>query len=103
MIPNKRSEHQIDPSDIELNEWSFRIVMGDSWDFLDRILHNIFCTCGAENKELIDYKVYLNNINDIILRGKCSGCNTIASRYIETGEKKEKAEAADRIRKMIKK
>ena len=39
----------------------------------------------------------LANINDIVLKGLCSGCKTIAARYIETGETTESIEAAERI------
>ncbi|NQU84862.1 MAG: hypothetical protein HQ541_03800 [Mariniphaga sp.] len=66
-------------------------------------IDNFFCTCGVENRKLIDIKVYLNDINDIILRGNCSGCRTIAARYIETGENPESAKAGKRIREMKKK
>lgn len=95
----KPTEHKIDPADIELNDWEFRLVMGDSWDDQHIYLNSIFCSCGAPEKTLIDFKVYLNDLNDLVLRGLCSGCNTIASRYIETGENPETSTVADRIRK----
>ena len=98
----KRKEHIIDPKDIELNEWEYQLVMGEAWEHRDLFINNFFCNCGVENRKLIDVKVYLNDINDIILRGKCSGCNTIAARYIETGENPDSAEAGKRIRKMKK-
>ena len=98
----KRKEHKIDKTDIELNEWEYQLVMGEAWEHRDLFINNFFCTCGEETKQLIDVKVYLNNINDIVLRGICSGCNTIAARYIETGENPDSAEAAKRIRKMKK-
>jgi hypothetical protein len=96
----KRKEHLNDPNDIELNQWEFQLIMGDSWEYLEMFLNNIFCDCDAPNKKLIDYKVYLNDLNDIILKGKCSGCKTIAARYIETGESKKNTDVAVRIRKM---
>lgn len=99
MQPRKRKEHKIDPTDIELNDWEFRLVMGDSWDNRDIFLNSIFCMCGAPEKIMIDYKIYLTDLNDLVLRGLCSGCNTIAARYIETGENPERFKAADRIRK----
>ena len=96
----KLKEHIIDPSDVELNEWEFRLIMDDSWEHLPEIIENIFCQCKSPNKKLIDYKIYLVDLNDIVLRGMCSGCNTIAARYIETGEGKTNLEVAERIRKM---
>jgi len=98
----KRKEHKIDPKDIELNQWEFQLVMGEAWKDRNIFIESIFCDCKAQNKKLIDFKVYLNDLNDVILNGWCSGCKTIASRYIETGENKESFEAAQRIRKMKK-
>lgn len=96
----KRKEHIVYPTDIELNDWEFRLVMGESWKNLNLIIENIFCDCKTPGKKLIDYKVYLNDLNDLILRGKCSGCETIAARYLETGENRENYNAAERIKKM---
>lgn len=98
----KRTEHIIDKTDILLNDWEFQLVMGEAWEHLPILVNSIFCMCEAEEKHLIDYKAYLTDLNDIVLRGKCSGCNTIAARYIETGENKESAEAGKRLRKMKK-
>ena len=96
----KLKEHPIDPKDIELNQWEFQLVMEDSWNDRDIFINNFFCDCKSPNRQLVDYKIYLNDINDIILRGNCSGCKTIAARYIETGENVKSIEAADRIRKI---
>ena len=90
----------IDPDDIELNQWEFQLVMGKAWEDRDIFIESIACDCKAQNKKLIDFKVYLTNLNDLVLKGKCSGCGTIAARYIETGEDRESFEAALRIRKM---
>ncbi|MHA2032645.1 MAG: hypothetical protein ACW99Q_25015 [Candidatus Kariarchaeaceae archaeon] len=98
----KRKEHIIDSKDIELNPWEFQLVMGEAWDDREILINNFFCDCKSPNRQLIGYKIYLNDINDIILRGKCSGCKTIVARYIETGENSKSVEAANRIRKMKK-
>ena len=98
----KRKEHKIEPSDIELGQMEFRMIMGNSWSQLEDYTGQIFCTCGSSEKRLINYKPYLNDLHDIVLNGLCSGCNTIASRYIETGEDPEKATIAERIRQLHK-
>ena len=94
----KRKEHLIDPHDIELNQWEFRLVMGDHWEGLHEVIHSFFCDCGNDDRILIDYKVYLTDEDDLVLKGKCSSCEGIASVFIETGDCKEKLDAADRIR-----
>jgi hypothetical protein len=96
----KRKEHPIIPTDIELNRWEFQLVMGEAWKDRDLFTESIFCTCDSPEKKLIDFKVYLTRLNDLVLKGKCSGCQSIAARYIETGENKDNFEAAERIRKM---
>lgn len=96
----KRKEHIIDPKDIELNQWEFQLIMGEAWDDREIFINNFFCDCKSPNRQLIDFKVYLNDINDIVINGICSGCKTIAARYIETGENAKSIEAAERIRKM---
>lgn len=96
----KRKEHIIDPTDVELNQWEFRLIMGESWQDRDLFIDNIFCDCSSPEKKLIDFKIYLNDLNDLVLRGKCSSCNTIAARYLETGENEESNKAAERIKKM---
>lgn len=98
----KRSEHRHDPSDILLGEMEFRLIMGSAWEYLDELTAQVFCTCKADAKRLIDYKPYLVQLDDIVLKGKCSGCGTIAARYIETGENPESVVVAKRIRAMHK-
>ena len=98
----KRKEHKIDPEDIEISNFEFRLIMGDSWKHLNIFTESIFCTCSSPEKKLVDYKVYLTKLNDIVLQGKCSGCMTIAARYIETGENEANFEVAERIRELKK-
>lgn len=101
--PNmKRKEHIIDPRDIELNQWEFQLVMGKDWEHRDIFVNNFYCDYKNPDRQLIEYKIYLNDIYDIILKGKCSACRTIAARYIETGENQKNVEASERIRKMKK-
>ena len=98
----KRKEHIIDPSDIELNQWEFRLIMGESWPHSDLFFDNYFCDCKNSNRRLIDVKIYLNDLNDILLKGRCSACKSLAARYIETGEIEDSFKAAERIKKMRK-
>ena len=68
-----------------------RVFNGDeAW--VSELEESIFCTCPAQTKKLIQYKVFVNDLNDLVMRGLCSGCHTIAARYVETGEDPEKVE-----------
>ena len=99
---NEIAKHIIDPDDIEINEFEFKLVMGDSWEHLNIYIESIFCTCSASNKKIIDYKIYLTELNDVILKGKCRECKTIAARHIETEEKDENFIGASRIKEIKK-
>lgn len=95
----KKNNDKVRPRKITLNVFEFKYIMGDSWEHLDLILGNIFCDCPSEVKKLIDYKISLNDMNDIVLKGKCSFCMEPAARYIETGESEESFKIANKVRK----
>lgn len=103
-MPKKRLEHIIHKDEIEIGPLQLQLMFGASWkEDIDLYIHSIFCDCGDENRHLINYKSYINNLNDVILNGWCSSCKTIASRYIETGERKGIEKIANRIRRLNKK
>lgn len=103
-MAKKRSEHIIHGDEVELGTLQLQAMFGTSWkeDILIAV-NSIFCDCGAQQKQLINYKAYLNDLNDVILKGWCSSCHTIAARYIETGERKGIEKIANKIRKLNKK
>jgi GH35 family endo-1,4-beta-xylanase len=47
--------------------------------------------------------VYLNNLEDLIFKGKCMIWGSPVARYIETGENPESAAMAKHIREVLKK
>ncbi|MFA7327713.1 MAG: hypothetical protein WC121_13685 [Candidatus Kapaibacterium sp.] len=86
-----------DEIEIGIEEIEFRMIMGNSMVHLDKLLENIFCTCDSNNNRLINYRIYLNDLNDVVLKGSCSACQSPAARYIETGEDKVSSKVAGRI------
>ncbi len=100
-MAKKRTEHIIHVDEIEIGPLQLRSMFGHSYEEdIEIALNSIFCDCGAERKHLINYKSYINDLNDIILKGSCSSCKTIAVRYIETGERNGIERIADKIRKL---
>ena len=76
-------------------------MFGGSWENdIQLFTHSFFCDCKEEKRELVDYKSYINNLNDVILKGRCNVCKTIAVRYIETGERSGIEKIAVKIRKL---
>jgi len=103
-LSKKRTKHIIHDDEVEIGPLQLRSMFGSSWEEDITIAESsIFCDCGAEHKELINYKSYINHLNDVILKGWCSSCKTIAARYIETGERKGIEKIANKIRKLNRK
>ena len=102
-MAKKRSEHIIQEDEVEIGPFQLRLMFGDSWEEdIHLFTHSFFCDYGDENKKLVNYKSYISNLNDVILKGWCSSCKTIAIRYIETGERPGIEKVSDRIRKLNK-
>jgi len=53
-----------------------------------RILTSSVCCPNCKHPKIVDYEndIYVNDLFDVILRGKCCKCGKPVSRYIETGE-----------------
>lgn len=103
--PQKRTEHKRTPGDVEITRFELvRIFDGDA-AAVDLFERNYFCgTCDKPGRRLVNYRVMVTKLNDIALQGTCSGCHTIAARYIETGEdpaKVKRIRAVLRERKKI--
>ncbi len=103
-MAKKRSKHIIHDDEVEIGPLQLQSMCGPSWEKDIAIAtKSIFCDCGAQQKQLVNYKSYINDLNDVILKGWCSSCKTIAARYIETGERKGVDKIADKIRKLKRK
>ncbi len=83
-----------------------KFIVGDksSWE---KILVNYPCgTCtdsyGNEFPMIIKY-VELNDLNDLILHGKCGRCSGVSNRYLETGQARDSYNRAEIIREQMSK
>ncbi len=90
---------------IEIGEEDIRIIMQEDYHHWDKLTSNCFCWhCKGEERltTIVNYKAYLNDLEDILLKGECKTCGHPVNRYIETGENKEKAAVAKHIRLIMK-
>lgn len=73
--------------ELEITKAQFKAIIGDEWNEIADILQtNCFCShCEKGSVGIVDYSVFLNDLNDIIVRGKCSECESDVARYLETG------------------
>ena len=74
---------------IEISKEDLRNIYGNNFHSLEeKIIPN--CWCGKCNPShpstIVNYKIYLNDLNDIILEGACAKCKSPINRYLETGE-----------------
>src|SRR5690606_2295232 len=102
-VAKKRTKHIVHEDEIEIGPLQLQLMFGSTWkENIDIAVNSFFCDCRAQQRTLINYKSYLNDLNDVILKGWCSSCNTIAARYIETGERNGIEKIANKIWKLNK-
>lgn len=67
--------------------------------FEEKIIPNCYChTCQTPYQStIVQYEIFVNDLNDLILQGLCEKCGSRINRYLETGEVPEYQE---RIRKI---
>lgn len=102
-IPPKRKQHSTFPGETEISRFELVRVFDGDEVWVRTLEESIFCMCPAPVKRLIQYKVFVNDLNDLVMRGLCSGCNIIAARYVETGEDPEKVERIKAVQRERKK
>ena len=67
-----------------------KTVWAEDWDFLvDKILHNCLCHTCKTQTTIVEFKIVVNDLNDIILKGHCATCGDTVNRYTETGENED--------------
>ncbi len=56
--------------------------------FEKKIISNCYCgKCNSKYQStIINYEIFLNDLNDIILEGYCARCGSPVNRYLETGD-----------------
>jgi len=87
--------------DIEISEKDVQIILENSYTIFRSItLSSIYCTnCDkGYTGSTIGYKIILNNLNDVVIRGVCSKCRHKVGRYIEFGEDPIISKRADSFR-----
>ena len=67
----------------------------------DRVISNCRCvTCNTSyTSTIVNYDVFLNDLNDTILEGFCAKCGSRINRYLETGEVEKYQKAIHKVRK----
>ena len=88
---------------IEITLEDIELIMGERFSMFPDILENCFCVkCKDYITTIVNYKAFLNPLQDVELGGTCIKCGHAVGRYIETGEIEESVKAAKHIRRIKK-
>ena len=90
---------------VEITKKDLIKIYGEGWEeFEAKIIPNCFCGhCwnGKHTVSIVNYKVFLNDLDDIILRGICAECGVPVGRYVETGEIEKYAPRIKQLREKV--
>lgn len=79
--------------EISITEEDLKFIVEDEFDdIVDLARTNSFCSRCFRKKvevEMIDYELFLNDLNDVIFQGKCKSCEGRIARYVEIGEQEK--------------
>ncbi len=79
-----------------------QIFSSDYHDFEEKIIPNAYCPHGDQlTTTIVDYQVFINHLDDVILKGKCVKCGKPIARYLETGEVEKYWQEVRKIRSKI--
>ncbi len=85
-LPQRPTEHKSYPGEKEITRFEMQRIFEEKVGWVETLETSIFCMCGSPTKRLVSYTVFVNDLFDLVLRGRCSACNGLAARYAETGE-----------------
>ena len=90
--------------EIPLTLPQLKTIWGKDWDFfVEKIIPNCFCHTCKEVVTIVDFKIVVNDLNDVILEGKCAVCGDPVNRYTETGENEDYVKRIKKVLKEMKK
>jgi len=89
---------------IEITKQEAIILFDNSEEIYNKLIKNVFCSncqgsIGDKVTEIINYKIYLENTNNVVIKGKCKKCQNPVARFVETGENPKTAVKVEQILK----
>lgn len=89
----------------EINSFQLNILLNERQKEIYKMVTdtNVFCmTCGGVCEEGIKIdSIFLNELNDILVKGTCNKCGGNVARTLEFGEDEEFFIKANKLRKSI--
>lgn len=94
---------QPDKGQIRISLQDLKTILGEDFHLLEtETLSNCWCyKCNANNgkSKIVNFRIFLNNLNDIVLRGFCRRCGSRVDRYIDTGRVRKYTKIIKKLRK----
>ena len=93
---------------IKITEEELKFIYGADYEFFcDKILPNCFCGfCSKDGRDnvvtIVNYDIFIDDLNDVILQGFCTECGGKVGRYLETGEVEEYIPRVKKVREKYK-
>lgn len=84
---------------IPITEEDVAFIFNDNLEQFHSVTSNCFCAqCQTPYEStIVNYKILLNELYDILLKGFCMDCGHTMGRYLETGEVPATARKAEAI------
>ncbi len=81
---------------LKIIEEDVAFIMCKSFKYFSAIIKGAYCNkCkSTHTSKIVNYKIFLDSTNDVLIDGYCDKCNHEILRTIETGEKEEASERA---------
>lgn len=83
---------------LKITEKDLKFIYGNDYDFFQsKILSNCHCLGCFESKygsTVVNYKIFLNDLNDIILKGFCDENNRLKAEMMDTERYKKSQKLA---------
>lgn len=93
-------------SQMKIVKTDLTTIYGEDFHFFEeKIIPNCYCgKCNSPYEStIVNYEIFLNDFNDIVLKGYCEKCKNPINRYLETGQVDEYQERIKKIRQNLKK
>lgn len=93
---------QPDKGQIRISLQDLKTILGEDFHIFEtETVSNCWCyKCNANNEKskIVNFRVFLNDLDDIVLRGFCRQCGSRVDRYVETSEIRKYTKIIGRLR-----
>ena len=96
-----------DKGQIRIKQRDLKTILSEDFHLFEtETLPNCWCyKCNVKKgkSKIVNFLVFLNDVNDVVLRGFCAVCGSRIDRYLEIGGVEEYEKAINKVRRDLKK